>query len=237
MINRKSHGKRTTVKTMQRKPEPELMDSPVQTRAYADADFSDSNALFVAQFMEGFHDLDGNGRLVDLGCGPADICIRLTDELPGWQITGLDAGENMLRRAAEAIEHAGKQDGIELRLARLPDTDLEAGSFDVILSNSLLHHLPEPMTLWESVRYLARPGAAVTVMDLRRPDSKERAQELVGMYAQDAPKVLQEDFFNSLLAAYTPDEIQDQLQQAGMLMLSLSLPSDRHWMVRGLLPG
>ncbi len=221
---------------MKRTPEPELMDSPVQTRAYADADFSDSNALFVTQFMEGFPGLDRSGRLVDLGCGPADICIRLTDELPGWRITGLDAGENMLRRAAEAIERAGKQDGIELRLSRLPDTGLEAGSFDVILSNSLLHHLPEPMTLWDSVRYLGRAGAVVTVMDLRRPASEEQAQALVRMYAADDPKVLKEDFFNSLLAAYTPDEILGQLKRAGMLMLSLSLPSDRHWLVSGLLP-
>ncbi len=212
------------------------MDSPVQTRAYADADFSDSNALFVTQFMQGFASRDRKGRLVDLGCGPADICIRLTDELPGWRITGLDAGENMLRRAAEAIERAGKQDGIELRLSRLPETGLEAGSFDVILSNSLLHHLPEPMTLWESVRYLARAGAAVTVMDLRRPASEEQAEALVRMYATDDPKVLKEDFFNSLLAAYTPEEILGQLQRAGLSMLSLSLPSDRHWIVSGLLP-
>ena len=221
---------------MKRTAEPELMDSQAQTQAYADADFSDSNALFVTQFMAGFPGLDRVGRLVDLGCGPADICIRLTDELPHWRITGLDAGENMLRRAAEAIERAGKQDGIELKLSRLPETGLEAGSFDVILSNSLLHHLPEPMILWESVHTLARAGAAVTVMDLRRPASEQQAQALVGKYTADAPNILKEDFFNSLLAAYTPEEILGQLQQAGMLMLSMSLPSDRHWMVRGLLP-
>ena len=206
---------------MKRTPEPELMDSPVQTRAYADADFSDSNALFVTQFMEGIPDLDRSGRLVDLGCGPADICIRLTDVLPGWRITGLDAGENMLRRAAEAIERAGKQDRIELRLSHLPDTGLEAGSFDVVLSNSLLHHLPEPMTLWESVRSLGRAGAAVTIMDLRRPASEEQAEALVGMYVEDAPNVLKEDFFNSLLAAYTPEEILRQLKQAGMPCLNI----------------
>jgi len=74
-------------------------------------------------------------------------------------------------------------------------------------------------------------------MDLRRPDNESRAKFLLEKYAGDAPAILKEDFYNSLLAAYTPGEITDQLQLAGLGYLELTLPSDRHWMVTGSLAG
>ena len=222
---------------MQRRPEPELMDSQAQTLAYAEADFSESNSLFVDHFTASLPGLPANGRLVDLGCGPADICIRLSNRLPGWRITGLDAGENMLKRAAYDVREAAKQDVISLGLSRLPDAGLGSRIFDAVVSNSLLHHLPDPVTLWEAVLQIGKPGAAVTVMDLRRPASEKEAARLVDEHAGDAPRILREDFFNSLLAAYTPGEIEMQLKQSGLELLRVSLPSDRHWIATGTAPG
>jgi 2-polyprenyl-3-methyl-5-hydroxy-6-metoxy-1,4-benzoquinol methylase len=222
---------------MKRIPEPELMDSQAQTLAYAEADFSDSNSLFVERFIDRFPGLGEYGRLIDLGCGPADICLRLARKLPGWQVTGLDAGENMLQRAAEAIAAANMQDHVQLRLSYLPDDGLESAAYDAVTSNSLLHHLPNPATLWSTVREVARPGAAVTVMDLRRPESDARARDLVDQYADGAPDILREDFYHSLRAAYTPDEIAAQLSAAGLDHLQIELPSDRHWIASGTIPG
>jgi ubiquinone/menaquinone biosynthesis C-methylase UbiE len=221
---------------MERRPEPELMDSEAQTLAYAEADFSESNSLFTEHFLAAFPELPGSGLMIDLGCGPADICIRLAKRLPGWRIIGLDAGENMLRRAAAAVQGSGLEAIIELRHCRLPQPELGQHRYDAVISNSLLHHLPEPMTLWNSVRQLARPGAPVMVMDLERPGSEPRAQELVDAYAADAPPILREDFYNSLLAAYTSDEIRQQLGQAGLEGFQVQRPSDRHWLVFGAMP-
>jgi trans-aconitate methyltransferase len=221
---------------MDRRPEPELMDSEEQTLAYAGADFSESNSLFVERFTTAFPDLPPGGRMADLGCGPADICIRLCRRLPGWRITGLDAGANMLKRAADAIDQAGCGDSISLQLARLPDAGLGEQVYDAVVSNSLLHHLPDPATLWESLWQLAVPGAPLAVMDLRRPTSEREAERLVNEHSADAPAVLREDFYNSLLAAYTPGEVAAQLDRAGLQGLRVELPSDRHWIVTGRLP-
>jgi cyclopropane fatty-acyl-phospholipid synthase-like methyltransferase len=211
------------------------MDSEAQTLAYAQADFAESNQLFVDSFLAAFSELPAAGSLADLGCGPADICIRLAGHLPGWRICGLDAGENMLKRAAEAVTRAGLSERISLRHSHLPDAAAGASCFDAIASNSLLHHLPDPQTLWQSALQLARPGAPVMVMDLVRPDSERQALALVEAYAADAPGILREDFYHSLLAAYTVDEIARQLQQAGLDYLEVSLPSDRHWLAQGRL--
>jgi len=233
---------------MQRTPEPELMDAPEQAQAYAGADFSEPNQLFVRSFVdavlgqaEGVVDgavderaADGSGqrRLIDLGCGPADICIRLARALPSWSVVALDAGPNMLAQARAAIVEAGLQERIEPVLAHLP-YGLPDRRFDAIVSNSLLHHLPDPMALWLSVSRLARPGAFVQVMDLHRPPDQATARAIVAEHAADAPLVLVEDFFNSLLAAYTGEEIEEQLRQVGLEAFELTRPSDRHWLVQG----
>ena len=75
------------------------------------------------------------------------------------------------------------------------------------------------------------------VMDLVRPDTEMEAAALVDAYAADAHPVLREDFYNSLLAAYTVAEIEQQLKEAGLTHFSVTRPSDRHWLAAGLLPG
>jgi cyclopropane fatty-acyl-phospholipid synthase-like methyltransferase len=216
---------------VKRTPEPELMDAPEQARAYADADFSEPNRLFLFHFLKLLDEQPGDS-LIDLGCGPGDICIRLAQALPGWQVVGLDAGPNMLALAAEAVAREGLDDQIELVLARLPD-ELPVGRYDAITSNSLLHHLPDPMSLWQSIAELAAPGTLVQVMDLKRPASRESASAIVDEHAADAPEVLREDFFNSLLAAYTSDEVRAQIAASGLAGLELSEPTNRHWLVQG----
>ena len=69
-------------------------------------------------------------------------------------------------------------------------------------------------------------------MDLMRPGTKEKAKELVSMYAADAPEILKEDFYNSLLASYTVDEVREQLNKTG-LALSVEAVSDRHLIAWG----
>lgn len=211
------------------------MDSEEQTLAYAEADFDESNSLFTTRFLERFGDLPERGRMADLGCGPGDITLRLARALPGWELTGLDAGPNMLRHARQRLAAEGGALKVRFEQAYLPDAALPSRAWDAVVSNSLLHHLPDPQALWSSVVQLGAPGAAVQVMDLLRPDSEAQARDLVGRYADDAPEILREDFYNSLLAAYTPEEVAGQLIRAGLDQLKIETASDRHWIVSGRL--
>jgi trans-aconitate methyltransferase len=211
------------------------MDSEVQTLAYADADFNEANSLFTAKFMENFPRLAASGQLADLGCGPGDIAVRMACALPGWNVTGIDAGENMLKRARERLVGEPAKDRISFRLAYLPDQSLPASAWNAVVSNSLLHHLPDPMVLWSSILSLGAPGAAVQVMDLMRPETESDARGLVDQYANGAPDILREDFYNSLLAAYTGPEVEEQLAKAGLDDFGIEHASDRHWIVSGTL--
>ena len=220
---------------MRRYPEPELMDSEAQTLAYAAADFEEANRLFTEKFLQRFPDLAAEGAMADLGCGPGDITLRMADFLPGWQITGLDAGRNMLKLAEARLKASEAAPRVRFRLSHLPDPGLPEHAWQAVISNSLLHHLPSPRVLWDSIARLGEPGAAVQVMDLLRPESEAAAQRLVDEYAAGEPEVLREDFYNSLRASYTTVEVSEQLLKAGLDRLKIETPSDRHWIVSGRL--
>ncbi len=209
------------------------MDAPAQARAYADTDFSASNRLFVDLFRQlwptGFA-----GRTLDLGCGPGDIPLRLARAFPVATIDAVDGAEAMLAIAREAT--AGEpQVGKRIRWLRayLPSPALEASAYDAVLSNSLLHHMADPLDLWRAVRDCARPGAAVLVMDLARPGSEAEVERLLALHAAGAPDLLVRDFRTSLHAAYRIDEVREQLAAAGLAGLDVAMVSDRHLAVSG----
>ncbi|KPK19844.1 MAG: methyltransferase type 12 [Betaproteobacteria bacterium SG8_41] len=216
---------------MERIPEPELMEQWEQARAYALADFSEPHDAFVRHFQRLFP-VFAQGRVIDLGCGAADVTIRFARAYPQSTLVGLDGAEAMLQLGQEAVARAGLDSRIDLRQLRLPAAGI-GRDYDAVISNSLLHHLAEPATLWEAVARAARPSAPVLVMDLLRPASRDAALTLVRLHAAEAPPVLARDFFNSMLAAYRPDEVRKQLRAAGLMHLDVEIVSDRHWLVCG----
>lgn len=216
---------------MERVPEPELMDDPAQVLAYAQADFSEPHEAFVRFFSERFPGVAPR-RVLDLGCGPADVSMRFARAHPACTVTAVDGSAPMLELAEEAVRRAGLRPRFEFRYGRLPGVAL-ADRFDAILSNSLLHHLNDPLSLWAAARTHAAPGAALLVMDLMRPATRAAAEQLVAEHARGEPEVLRRDFYNSLLAAYRPDEVHAQLAAAGLSPLRVEVVSDRHLLVYG----
>src|SRR5678815_4243710 len=217
--------------TMDRILEPELMDDPEQALVYAQADFEKENQGFVDRFRDYFPDFS-DGHALDLGCGPGDIPIRFAQAFSACRVIGVDASAPMVRLAEEAVQKAGLSDRITFRCERFQDL---AGTniVDAAISNSLLHHVPNPLQFWHKLRLAVKPGSPVLVMDLLRPDSPEEAQAIVDRYASGAPDILRRDFYNSLLAAFTEDEIASQLARMNLTRLLIDVPDDRHWVVGG----
>ena len=223
---------------MERIPEPELMDDEEQAKAYAEADFSEPNRRFLELYRERFPAPPAGAAVLDIGCGPGDITLRLARAWPEAEITGLDGAQRMLDLAERTLASAPDL-GERVHFIRglIPDAALPRGDYEVLLSNSLLHHLHRPAGLWEIIRRAGAPGARVLVMDLFRPASPEEARGLVDAYAANEPEVLRRDFLNSLLAAFTPSEVREQLRRVGLDGFQVETVSDRHLAVWGRLPG
>jgi ubiquinone/menaquinone biosynthesis C-methylase UbiE len=215
---------------MKRVLEPEVMADARQALAYARADFGAVNQRFVDQLVSR-HPMPGDARVADLGCGPADIPIRLAAAWPHARIVAIDASAPMLALGREALRK--RRARVSLLCARLPYLPFADRGFDAVISNSLLHHLPDPAVLWRDVTRLVRPGGVVHVMDLFRPGSVDEARAIVERAAGDEDQLLKDDFFNSLLAAFTPEEVRDQLAAHGLGHLACAIVSERHLLISG----
>jgi ubiquinone/menaquinone biosynthesis C-methylase UbiE len=219
---------------MNRIPEAELMVDERQACAYARADFEEPHSMFIRLCRRVFGE-SITGIVVDLGCGPADITVRFARAYPQCRIDGIDGSANMLRYGHELIAQYNLNKQINLMHCYLPNKALNPEYYDAAISNSLLHHLQDPLVLWETIRQCTKPHAPVFVMDLLRPADESQARELVMQNAANEPDILRGDFYNSLLAAYSTEEIKEQLEIAGLEHLSISIVSDRHLVVSGQL--
>ena len=220
---------------MQRTLEPELMDEDVQARAYAEADFAVPHDRFVELLRAAWPSARGamRGAMLDLGCGPADVTVRVAKAFVDVTIDGVDGAEAMLALGRARIEQAHLADRVRLTRAFLPHDRAPRDIYDVVISNSLLHHLPSGSTLWDTVTTYSAPHAFVFVMDLMRPSSAADVDRIIEEHAKDEPEILRRDFHASLHAAFTVDEVRAQLHAAGLSHLRIDVVSDRHFTVSG----
>lgn len=218
---------------MQRIPEPaELMDDALQAQAYAAADFDEPHSEFIQRFIACFPD-HRPLRVLEPGCGTADISWRFAEAYPTCHIDGFDGAEAMLAVGRDLIHEKNLQQRIALGRHYLPDNGLPVDAYDTVICNALLHHLLEPMALWQCIQQCAQASSAVFVMDLCRPDNSDDARDIIATYAADEAPQLQEDFYNSLCAAYTPAAIRQQLSACQLQHLQVKKISDRHLMIHG----
>jgi len=209
------------------------MEDEQQALAYARADFSTSNQWYVDHLLQECS--AALRRVLDIGCGPGDVMVRLATARAGAHITAVDGSRAMLSLARAAVNDAGLNDRITLLQGLVPGLPLAARSFDAVLSKDLLHHLPDPTVLWSEAMRLGGPGATVYVMDLMRPDTPDAAREIVETIAGDEHPILKEDFYASLCAAFTVDEVKAQIKDS-RLPLAVTQVSDRHMVIKGMLP-
>jgi SAM-dependent methyltransferase len=212
--------------------EPELMDDEEQARAYAGADFEEPHARIIELFDEEFPEISGN--ILDLGCGPGDVTLRFAKRFPETRIIGVDGSAAMIELAERAKERkGGAAEGVTFIRGVIPGPDVPRKPYSLIISTSFLHHLRDPGLLWETVKEYASAGTMVFVADLFRPGSRAEARRLVELYASGEPEILKKDFYNSLLAAFSPGEVEVQLSKAGLTGFTVRPVSDRHMIISG----
>jgi ubiquinone/menaquinone biosynthesis C-methylase UbiE len=106
---------------------------------------------------------------------------------------------------------------------RLPFRD---ASVDLVISNSLIHHIPDPGRVFREV---ARIGRAILIRDLVRPESESEVDALVKRYGRGWSGLQQQLFADSLHAALTLSEVRELLDRSGLASASLKQITDRHW--------
>jgi len=213
---------------MQRTLEPELMDTEEEAASYDAMDNSASNAAVVELLVE----LGAHGRILDIGTGPGHIPLMVCERIAECTVVGIDLAKTMLRYAERHREASPYRDRLEFRLADAKSLEFEDASFDTVFSNTILHHIPDPRTFLAEARRVLKPGGVLLIRDLFRPETPERALELVDLHVADGTPDQRELFRASLHAAFTVEELRELADEVGLADASISVDSDRHVSIR-----
>ncbi len=233
-----------TKMTLARTTEPEVMDSVEEAEDYDAMDHSDVNHQFVDDYLafagEEFSRSDGNSfhRILDTGSGTAQIPILLSRQLTARHaIIACDLSWEMLRVARRNIRTAGCKQTVIPILCNARQLPFRNQSCHQLISNSIVHHMPNPVTAFLEIRRVAAPKAVIFVRDLLRPATAEDVNRLVRQWAGTATEHQQQMFRESLHAALTISEIREILLAAGLGSGWVRQTTDRHWTIAGRVPG
>lgn len=207
--------------------EVELMDTEADARDYDQMDHSAVNAKFAADFLSVWS--KPAGVVLDVGTGTALIPIELCRRASGFRVRAIDAAEHMLKLARSNIARAGLMDRIAVELVDAKKSNHEEKSFDAVVSNSIVHHIPEPLAVLVEMVRACKPGGTIFVRDLARPLDLAILRGLVDKYAAGANEHQRQLFADSLHAALTVEEVRDLIGGLGFSPETVAMTSDRHW--------
>lgn len=215
---------------LQRVLEPEIMDTVEEAVDYNSMDHSEVNKLFVQELFAfaAEHNFEINHTL-DLGTGTALIPIALCQAHSTASVVAVDMAGEMLKLARQNVQTSELNDRIELQLLDAKDLPFEDGQFDCLISNSIIHHIPEPKACVAEMVRVVEPGGVIFVRDLMRPDTDEQVKQIVQTYTGSENAHSQQMFDDSLRAALSLDEIRDLVSKHGCDENSVTATSDRHW--------
>lgn len=202
--------------TLPRKPEPEVMSDAEEVEAYASAATqahldSIDNTLVDQVFLLGVT----GGRLLDIGTGPGGIPLKIARRLPAMRAVGIDRSRNMILAARRAAAEQGLADRVTFLVGDANRLCFPDASFDLVFSNSVLHHLMNPLAALNEMARVARPDGMILLRDLRRP-SRLAFPLHARWYGRYYSGLMYKLFVDSVAAAYTDDELAALLQRSAL---------------------
>lgn len=212
---------------MQRVLEPEVMDSLAEAVDYDAMDFIQVNTAFALQAVE--LGSDASEFVLDAGTGTARIPIIICQMRSHWQMTGIDLAENMLQLGRKNISSAGLEKQIKLEIVDTKQLPYADGYFDMVMSNALVHHLPDPLPFFLEIKRVVKPNGAVFVRDLIRPVDEVTMNAIVDRIGTEYNEHQKMLFRDSLHAAFTLDEVKALIEKSGLEGIKVYQSSDLHW--------
>lgn len=111
------------------------------------------------------------GTVVDLGCGPGEVLVRVATLAPSLDLTGVDVDAEMIDRAARK---ADRRLGAGVRRPRFVLADAAALPFpdesvDLVVSSYAVHHLPDRHAARTEILRVLKPGGKALIWDIVSP--------------------------------------------------------------------
>ncbi len=206
--------------------EPEVMDSVGDIATLEDMSHDEVNAQFVDDMIEA----GPIGRaILDLGTGTGLIPVELARRVPDCRIMAVDLSTDMLDQARLNIEIAGVIEQVQLDHSDAKGLDFPDDYFSCVMSNSLIHHIPEPSVVMAEILRVTRSGGLVFVRDFIRPASDAAVAALLEQYAAEDSQSARNLLEMSLRAALSADEVREMVKNLGFAQETVQVTSDMYW--------
>ena len=111
-------------------------------------------------------DLRGAGGLLEVGCGPGHLWREFGQLLPaGWRAVASDLSSGMVAEARRSVDPR-----LPLRFlaADVQDLPFADRSFDVVMANFMLYHVPDRSRALAEIRRVLRPGGRLVATTVGR---------------------------------------------------------------------
>ncbi|MBX3413824.1 MAG: class I SAM-dependent methyltransferase [Pirellulales bacterium] len=211
---------------LERVLEPEVMDSAQDALDYDSMDHATVNHVFADDFLSAHPD---TSYVLDVGTGTARIPIEICHRDPVARIVAIDLAPSMLDLGQANIAIEGLAERIRLQLVDAKGLPFADAEFSAVISNSIVHHIPEPRGVLAEMVRVVRPGGLIFVRDLLRPPDRDTLEHLVEVYAGEANEHQRQLFADSLAAALSLDEARGMAAAVGIDPRTVAATSDRHW--------
>lgn len=217
--------------------EPEVMDNEQEAIDYDTMDFAEINTAFAQLAIQLTSE---KAKVLDVGTGTARIPIVIAELRPQWQIIATDLAKSMLEVGTKNIKKSGKKSQIKLEFIDAKKMPYATSEFDLVMANSLVHHLPDPLPFFQETQRVLKPEGGILIRDLLRPDTEAEIEQIVQQTDLDYNPHQQKLFRDSLHAAFTLEEIKQIVNQVGIENVKVYQSSDIHWTIvrkANLMPG
>jgi trans-aconitate methyltransferase len=189
-----------------------------QCKEYANTDRSPMREFFVNQLI---NTITLHGTIADLGCGPGDYGIHISKIFPDVIIDAYDGSAAMVSLAKKAASNFPN-----VRVFQVP-VDAIDKKYDVIISANTLHHFSDPAVFWKAIKSLSSSSTRVFIMDILRPDSVSKLESIIATSTIKFNDLFRKDFKDSLHAAFTQEEIKEQILSQGLTLSTTTYTIDR----------
>jgi ubiquinone/menaquinone biosynthesis C-methylase UbiE len=169
---------------------------------------------FAANVIKKVNPIQGS-MVLEIGPGPGWAGINLVKKRPDLKLVGLEASPDMIRVATANVKKEGLT-GFEYKLGVGEEMiDINDGQYDLVISRDSLHHWIEPEKVFKEIKRVLKPDGKIYIHDSRR-DLNIFGRLIVGIFSKNLPSNMGYHWKASIAASYTPGEIREMLNKAGL---------------------
>jgi ubiquinone/menaquinone biosynthesis C-methylase UbiE len=153
------------------------------------------------------------GHALELGPGPGYVGLEWLKKTQATRLTGLDISTDMVAMAERNARAYGLVDRTEYIKSDGRRMPFEDGIFDAVFSNGSLHEWEQPVSIFNEMGRVLKPGGRIFISDLRR--------DMPGLlcwflWLTCNPKEIRPGLNTSINAAYTQAELVELIQGSAL---------------------